>query len=436
MSIRKIIADKRDGRELSSDDIARAVQSYVKGDMSEGQMGALLMAIVLRGMTVAETTALTMEMVESGQRLDLTGIPGTKVDKHSTGGVGDKTTLVVAPLVASFGIPVPKMSGRALGHTGGTIDKLECIQGLTTQLSPDRFRAQIRDIGVAIAVQTDAMVPADKRIYTLRDSTATVESIPLIASSIMSKKLAVGADAIVLDVKFGRGAFMQDLASSQALARAMVEVGFQAGKKTVALVTRMEEPLGEAVGDGPELVEAIETLKGGCGGRSDFVELCEIVAGHMLTLGGKTESPKQGRKLARQGLDSGAGLAKFRELILAQGGDDSILGDPEMILRNAIRTPVESPNSGYITEIDAKRIGTISRDLKATWGESHRRQLCGVWLRIKVGEKVSKGEPLAHIISPPQPTVSASIVQAVQKAFQIGEQFQQFSPVLAEIIEH
>jgi len=434
VSIRKIIADKRDGHELSSDDIARAIQGYVKGEVSEGQMGALLMAIVLRGMSIRETLALTTEMVESGQRLDLTEIPGTKVDKHSTGGVGDKTTLVVAPLVASFGIPVPKMSGRALGHTGGTIDKLECIRGLTTQLPPDRFRAQIRDIGVAIAAQSDAMVPADKRIYALRDSTATVESIPLIASSIMSKKLAVGADAIVLDVKFGRGAFMRDLASARDLAHVMVEVGSLAGKKTIALVTRMDEPLGEAVGDGAELVEAIETLRGN--GRSDFVELCEIVAGHMLVLGGKTESPEKGRELARHGIQNGAGTAKFRELILAQGGDDSVLSDPQKILQNVIRTCVESPSSGYITNIDARLIGTAVRDLKAAYGECESRRLCGVWLHVRMGAGVSKGESLAHVLSPQGTTVSASLVQAIQKAFQMGEQPQHSSPLLAETIEH
>ena len=248
MNVTEIIARKRDRQELTAEMIAALVSGFVRGEVSEGQMAAFLMAILLNGMSVRESADLTLAMVNTGARLDLSAISGIKVDKHSTGGVGDKTTLVVAPLVAALGVPVPKMSGRGLGHTGGTIDKLEAIPGLTTDLSPERFCAQVAEIGVAIAAQTGRMVPADKLIYALRDATATVESIPLIASSVMSKKLAVGADAILLDVKAGSGAFMPDLARARELAQAMVKIGVQHGKRMVAVVSRMDQPLGRAVG--------------------------------------------------------------------------------------------------------------------------------------------------------------------------------------------
>ena len=293
VSPQSVIARKRDGHELSSEEIAWVVDGFVRGAVSEGQMAALLMAIVLNGMQPREVADLTLCMMRSGEVLDLSDLPGIKVDKHSTGGVGDKTTLVVAPLVAALGVPVPKMSGRALGHTGGTIDKLECLPGLTTQLSTERFRRQIAEIGVAIAAQSETMVPADKRIYALRDATATVESIPLIAASVMSKKLAVGADALVLDVKAGEGAFMADVARARELARVMVEIGEHAGKRVVALVTAMDQPLGTAVGDVLELQEAIATLAGD--GPPDFVDLCALVAGHMLALGDARPTRRKGR---------------------------------------------------------------------------------------------------------------------------------------------
>ncbi len=371
MGIREIIAKKRDGGELSAPEIAAVVGGCVRGEFADAQMGALLMAIVLRGMTAAETAALTLAMVESGTRLDLSRIPGVKVDKHSTGGVGDKTTLVVAPLVAALGVPVPKMSGRALGHTGGTIDKLECLPGLTTALSAERFCRQVAEIGVAIAAQSEEMAPADKKIYALRDATATVESIPLIASSVMSKKLAVGADGIVLDVKVGGGAFMPDLAQAQQLAEAMVGIGRRAGKRMVALITRMEDPLGRAVGDAVELMEAMQTLAGR--GPADFVELCEVVAGHMLALGDAAADPEEGRLLAGQALASGRGLAKLSEMIAAQGGDGGVVSDPEELIGAAQRIPV-GVGDGYVVRVDARRIGALVRALKA--GAGTRKGLC------------------------------------------------------------
>ncbi len=395
MSVRELIARKRDGGELSSDEIGKLIEAYASGRVADSQMAALLMAVALRGMTARETADLTLAMVASGERLDLSAIPGTKVDKHSTGGVGDKTTLVVAPLVAALGVPVPKMSGRALGHTGGTIDKLEAIPGLTTEMSPERFRSQVAEIGVAIAAQTDDMVPADKQIYALRDATATVDSVPLIASSVMSKKLAVGADAIVIDVKAGGGAFMPDLQSAHELARAMVDIGRRAGKQVVALITRMDDPLGTAVGDGPELIEAVQTLGGA--GPADLVELCEILGGHMLSLGGAAANPDDGRERVRRGLAAGAGVAKLREMVVAQGGRGETVDNPETLTAKAQRVAVQAARDGCVAAIDARSIGLLVRDLKAEAGE--RKWECGVVLHKKAGDFV-RGEPLATVLAP------------------------------------
>jgi len=430
LAIREIIAKKRDGGELSSEEIRAAVGAYVRGEVADAQMAALLMAILLRGMSPGETADLTFAMVESGKRLDLSGIPGIKVDKHSTGGVGDKTTLVVAPLVASLGVPVPKMSGRALGHTGGTIDKLESLPGLTTALSAERFCRQVAEIGVAIAAQTDEMVPADKKIYGLRDATATVESIPLIASSVMSKKLAVGADGIVLDVKAGKGGFMPEVERARELAGTMVDIGRRAGKQVVALVTWMEEPLGKAVGDAAELAEAIETLAGR--GPSDFVGLCEIVAGYMLALGGAARGPDEGRMLARQALASGRGLVKLSEMVSAQGGRAEAISDPGALIREAERLPVEVGEEGYVVGIDARRIGLAVRDLKAGAGE--RKGLCGVLLHKKTGEVVA-GEPVATVLRPRgRGDALLGAVTEVKAAFEIGDRRPTRPDVLAAVV--
>ncbi len=409
-----IIAKKRDGGELGAGEIGFVVREFVAGGMGDGPMGALLMAIVLNGMSREETAALTFAMRDSGETLDLSSVPGVKVDKHSTGGVGDKTTLVVAPLVAALGVPVPKMAGRALGHTGGTIDKLECFPGLTTSLSPERFRQQVADIGVAIASQTDSMVPADKRIYALRDQTATVESIPLIAASVMSKKLAVGADALLLDVKAGTGAFMADEEQARELAETMVDIGRQAGKRVTALVTNMDQPLGAAVGDAVEVVEAVETLAGA--GPPDLVALCEIIAGHMLALGGAAADPAEGRARARAGLASGAGLAKLRELVQAQGGSAEPVAHPEVLLQGVARTDVPAAGWGYVIGIDARAVGLAIRDLKAEAGEAKRR--CGVLLHIHKGEE-PRGRPVATVIAPSGCNASLAAAR-VAAAFQFG----------------
>lgn len=430
MDIRSVIANKRDGRELTGEEISLAVAGYVGGEASEAQMAALLMAIVLRGMSPRETADLTFAMVESGERLDLGALPTATVDKHSTGGVGDKTTLVVAPLAASLGVAVPKMSGRALGHTGGTIDKLESISGLTTDLPPDRFCRQIADIGVAIAVQTERMAPADKRIYSLRDATATVESVALIASSVMSKKLAVGADAIVLDVKAGRGAFMRDEETARELAKAMVEIGGRAGKRVVALVTRMDQPLGRAVGDAAEVAEAVETLSGG--GPADFRELCEIVAGHMLAAGGAASGPEEGCSLARRGLADGSGMAKFREMVAAQGGQVGTLDEPGALASQCDRIPVELERRGCVTGIDARRVGMAVRELKLRAGV--HKAACGVILHRKVGESADR-EPVASIFWPAAAGATpGSAIAEVRAAFEVGRDAPAAQSVLADVV--
>ena len=413
----EIITKTRRRQELSAGEIEAVVAGFLRGDVSEGQMGALLMAILLNGMTTQECTDLTRAMLNSGERLDLSHLPGTKVDKHSTGGVGDKTTLVVAPLVAAFGVPVPKMSGRALGHTGGTIDKLEAVPNLTTALSPERFCRQVAEIGVAIAAQTAQMVPADKKIYALRDATATVESIPLIASSIMSKKLAVGADAILLDVKVGPGAFLPEADRAEELARTMVDIGARTGHHTVALVTRMDQPLGRAVGDAVELAEAIATLQGH--GPADFSELCEIIAGHMLALGGAADNPDDGRAAARQGLASAKGLPKLQELIASQGGSADVVNHPEALTQGAERLPVVLPKAGRITAIDSRQLGLAVRDLKReAGGHSHN---CGVLIHAKVGEEVAE-QPAATVLAPAGTgAIAQPIIERVRRVFRVGD---------------
>jgi pyrimidine-nucleoside phosphorylase len=430
MDIGEIIAKKRDRGKLGEAEIGRVVSGFVRGEVGEGPMAALLMAVALNGMTSEETAALTLAMAESGERLDLSAIPGVKVDKHSTGGVGDKTTLVVAPLVAALGVPVPKMSGRSLGHTGGTIEKLEAVPGLSTDLAPDRFCAQVGEIGVAIASQTENMVPADKKIYALRDATATVESIPLIAASVMSKKLAVGADAIVLDVKVGAGAFMRHAEDARRLARTMVEIGSLAGRKMVALITRMEQPLGAAVGDAAELAEAIQTLDGQ--GPPDLVQLCEIVAGHMLALGGAAASPEAGAARAHQALASGLGREKLRQMVAAQGGEVGAVDEPESLLAPAVRVPVELGETGFVAAVEARRIGLAVRHLKEAAGD--RRHICGVLLQRKTGESL-RGEPAAFVLAPPEAgDAIGRTLEEVRAAYAVRDAPSPSLPLVAEVV--
>ena len=397
MRMYDIIMKKRNGGELTKEEIDFFIEGYTKGDIPDYQVSALMMAIYFRKMTEAETLALTMAMADSGDRLDLSGIRGVKVDKHSTGGVGDKTSLALAPMVAACGIPVAKMSGRGLGHTGGTIDKLESFPGFTTALTTERFIENVNRIGMAIMGQTADLAPADKKLYALRDVTATVDNLSLIASSIMSKKLAAGADAIVLDVKTGSGAFMKQEAEARALAEEMVKIGKNAGRRTIAVISDMDQPLGFAVGNALEVKEAIDTLEGH--GPADFLELCLTLGSQMLIAGGKAENAEEAEEALRAVIADGSALKKLAEFVKAQGGDGNVVNKPELLPKAAIVLPVPAPESGYLSRIVCDEVGICSlilgggRETK----ESEIDLSVGLVLCKKVGDYVEAGEPLAVI---------------------------------------
>ena len=397
MRMYDIIMKKRNGGELTKEEIRFFVEGYTKGEIPDYQVSALMMAIYFQKMTEAETYELTMAMAHSGDMLDLSAIQGVKVDKHSTGGVGDKTSLALAPMVAACGIPVAKMSGRGLGHTGGTIDKLESFPGFTTALTRKQFIDNVNRIGIAIMGQTADLAPADKKLYALRDVTATVDNMSLIASSIMSKKLAAGADAIVLDVKTGSGAFMKAEEDARALAQEMVKIGKNAGRKTVAVISDMDQPLGYAVGNALEVKEAIRTLKGS--GPSDFVELCLTLGSQMLIAGGRAEDEEQARGLLQGVIEDGSALRKLKEFVEAQGGDGKAVDDDALFPRASYIIPVPAPRSGYISRIVCDEVGICSlilgggRETK----ESMIDLAVGLMLCRKVGDYVEAGEPLAML---------------------------------------
>lgn len=390
-----IILKKRNGGELTRVEIDFLVSGYATGTIPDYQMSAFAMAVYFQGMTGAETLHLTRAMIESGETVSLATIPGVKVDKHSTGGVGDTTTLILAPLVAAAGAPVAKMSGRGLGHTGGTLDKLEAIPGFTVNLAPAEMIRAVRESGVAVVGQTANLVPADRMLYALRDVTATVDSLPLIAASIMSKKLAAGADAVVLDVKVGDGAFLKEPDQAFALAEAMVEIGTGAGRETVAVITAMDQPLGRAVGNALEVGEAIDTLKGE--GPSDLAELCLVLGGHMLHLARVAGGPEEGREILQRLMDSGAALDKFRELVVSQGGDSRVVDNPSLLPLSPVHTPVKAQAAGYLQQIRAEPVGVAAMVLGAgrVTKDSTIDPGAGVVLMKKVGDRVTPGEELA-----------------------------------------
>jgi len=381
----EVIGRKRDGLEHTPEEIQFLLTGYVAGEIADYQVAAWLMAVCTRGMTAAETLALTQAMVASGEVLDLSAIPGIKVDKHSTGGVGDKVTLVAGPLAAACGVVVPKLSGRALAHTGGTLDKLESVPGVTVDLEPERFIRQVREIGIAVAAQSPRMVPADKLLYALRDVTATVPSMPLIASSVMSKKIAAGADAIVLDVKFGRGAFMPDVAAAEDLAREMVTLGEGAGRRTVALVTAMDNPLGRCVGNALEVREALDVLAGE--GDEELVEVCVRVTREMCAVA-RVEADVE--KVLR----SGAGREKFEAMLAAQGGHLE-RGLPDA----AVKIPVTAGRAGHVDGIDALEIGLAGIELGAGRVRKEDRidPAAGFVIEAQVGARVVEGDTLVTV---------------------------------------
>ena len=409
MQVLEVVGRKRDGGEHSAAEIDFLLSGYLGGQIPDYQMAAWLMAVCIRGMTRAETLALTQAMVRSGEVLDLSAIEGVKVDKHSTGGVGDKVTLIATPLAAACGVKVPKLSGRALAHTGGTLDKLESVPGLTVDLEPDRFIRQVREVGLAVAAQSPRMVPADKVLYALRDVTATVPSVPLIASSIMSKKIAAGADAIVLDVKFGRGAFMPDPPAAELLATEMVLLGEGAGRRTVALVTAMDNPLGRSIGNALEVQEALDTLAGK--GDEELLEVSLRVAREMCALAGVSNDPERA-------LRSGAGREMFIRMLEAQGGS----------LRNGLAVaPVQKPvlalAEGYVESINALAVGLASLELGAgrIRKEDKIDHAAGLVIDARVGAHVRAGDPLVVVHARTEQLIE-QVMPRLQQAWRLSAQ--------------
>lgn len=428
MRMYDLIHKKRDGYELSDEEIKYMVAGYVDDQIPDYQMSAMLMAIYFQSMTDREISVLTNEVAHSGEMVDLSMIEGIKVDKHSTGGVGDKTTLIIAPMVASQGVKVAKMSGRGLGHTGGTVDKMEAIPGMETSLSSQAFIDQVNRIGLSVIGQTGNLAPADKKLYALRDVTATVDSIPLIAASIMSKKLAAGNDAIVLDVKTGSGAFMKTLDDSIKLAQTMVAIGQHAGKNTMALITDMDIPLGYMIGNSLEIKEVIKTLEGR--GPEDLTSVSIELAANMLYLADKGDIDHC-RDLARKSLEDGSALAKFIEMVEAQGGDVSLILDPEKFDQARYEFEVKATKSGHISHIDSEKCGIASTILGA--GRMKKDDpidyAAGIELLKKIGDRVEEGDSLVRLYSNDQELFEASS-KLIEEAYSIDEKKIQEKPLL------
>lgn len=392
-----IIIKKRDKQELSKDEISFLVKNFTTGEIPDYQMSAWAMAVLLNGMSHQEITNLTMAMAASGDQLDLSEFGGLVVDKHSTGGVGDKTTLVVAPIVAACGLPVGKMSGRGLGFSGGTIDKLESIPGFKSDLSTEEFISKLREHGIVLTGQSLDLAPADGKLYALRDVTGTVQSIPLIASSVMSKKIASGADAIALDVKVGRGAFMRNLEEANELAEVMVAIGKLSGRRVIAVLSQMDQPLGVAVGNALEMKEAIEMLNGS--GPDDFHVHCIDLSAYMLILGKKAADLESGRKMAQEAIDNGSALEKFKELIQSQHGDVSVIDQPELLPSAKLVIPITADSTGWVKVVDAQAVGESSVEIGA--GRAKKGdiidQAVGIMVRVKVGDKINAGQTLFDV---------------------------------------
>lgn len=421
MRMYDLIVKKRNGGMLTKEEIAFMVEGYTSGRIPDYQMSAMMMAIYFKGMSQSETLALTLEMRDSGEVLNLKAIEGIKVDKHSTGGVGDKTSLALAPMVAACGIPVAKMSGRGLGHTGGTIDKLESFPGFTTSISAQKFIENVNRIGIAIMGQTADLAPADKKLYALRDVTATVDNMSLIASSIMSKKLASGADAIVLDVKTGSGAFMKEEKDSFALAKEMVRIGKGAGKKCVAVVSDMDQPLGCAVGNALEVKEAIETLQGK--GPADFMELCMTLGSRMMILGKKAKIEKTARERLLAVIKNGSALRKLAEFVEAQGGDAAAVYDTSLLPKASLEKEIKADRDGFVGHIACEEVGICS--LMLGGGRETKESVIdlsvGIMLRKKVGDRVAAGDTLAVLYANDADKMKAA-AERLLRAYQITDE--------------
>lgn len=434
MRMYDLIMKKRNGGTLTEEEIAYMISGYTKGKIPDYQMSAMMMAIYFVGMNEEETLHLTMAMAQSGDMLDLSDISGVKVDKHSTGGVGDKTSLALTPMVAACGVKVAKMSGRGLGHTGGTIDKLESFQGFSTEITTEQFIQNVNEIGIAIMGQTKELAPADKKLYALRDVTATVDNMSLIASSIMSKKLAAGADAIVLDVKTGSGAFMKKREDAFALAEEMVKLGENAGRNTVAVVSDMDQPLGNAVGNALEVKEAIETLKGK--GPEDFTELCLTLGSLMLVMGGRAQNSEQGRNMLIKVISDGSALKKLAEFVKAQGGDERMVYDTELLPKAELVEPVLSPGDGYVERLICDEVGICSLILGG--GRETKESIIdlsvGIVLEKKVGDYVKKGDVLAYLHANEKIRLE-NARERLLRAYQIGEQEKKEGPVIIDVVK-
>jgi pyrimidine-nucleoside phosphorylase len=428
-----LIQRKRDGEELAPEEVDFLVEGYTNGEIPDYQMSAFLMAVYFAGMTDREVSRLTDCMLRSGETVDLSAVSGIKVDKHSTGGVGDKTSLIVAPLAAAAGVVVPMMSGRALGHTGGTLDKLESIPGFRTSLTPDEMQKQLAELGLCFIGQTDRLAPADGKFYALRDVTATVESIPLISSSIMSKKLAEGVDALVLDVKVGNGAFMKKQVDARRLAQMMVGIGRRMDKRVQALITDMSQPLGYAVGNALEVMEASQTLQNA--GPTDLTKLSIELAARMITLGKKAGSLEEARRLAEEKLVDGSGYKKFKQVVAAQGGNPQALDKFELLPNATGMREVTSPRGGYVSQIAAEEIGTASNMIGA--GRERKEDsidpAVGIILEVKVGEKVDAGSVLCRLYYTREDHVEEA-AEMVEDAFRISAQKPDERELILEVV--
>jgi pyrimidine-nucleoside phosphorylase len=425
-----LIAKKRDGGELQPDELAGLLDGYLAGEVPEYQMSALLMAILFRGLTTAELDRWTTKLIDSGERWDFAGVPGPKVDKHSTGGVGDTVSLVLAPLAASLGLKVPMVSGRGLGHTGGTLDKLECIPGLRTDLDRGEFERLLLDVGFAMGGQTASFAPLDRELYALRDVTATVESVPLIAASILSKKVAEGLDALILDVKTGSGAFLREPSAAEELARVMIDLGRRFGLRAEALLTGMEAPLGRAVGHALELREAVDTLRGR--GPSDLVEVTLALTARLLVMTG-TPSEEEARARAAAALEDGSALERFRRWVAAQGGDPRVVDEPGRLPTARVVVEIRAPRAGFVRALDAGEVGLLVLDL----GGGRRRKgdaidpAVGVVLDVTVGGEVARGDRLA-VVHASSHDAGELAARRLARLYQIGEEPPEISQIVRQ----